>query len=174
MIPKNKKNKPSHCIFKYSILLLFLSLSLKLSAQYKYDSKHQFSDYLPQTVFIEYQYSTTHILQSGIEFCLNKSSENKFFIGAGYGMALQNNKLLGFPNAHISYNQEKRLMAKINVSNTNVAMMGGVTFLNVLDLGLGYSYPIQKNDPIQLNGFIIGLTARLSRNNAIYGKLKWF
>jgi hypothetical protein len=74
----------------------------------------------------------------------------------------------------VSYNQDKGLMAKISVFNTNAALLGGITIFNVLDLGLGYTYPIQKNEPIQLKGFIIGLTARLTRNNAIYGKLKLF
>lgn len=158
---------------KYKIAFLVVVTSINCFSQ-SYFSNHTKWDYLPQTIFVEYQYSNTHSLKSGVEFCVNKYCKNKIFIGIGYGVALQNDKLLGLPNTHISYNQEKGFMTKISISNTNATLMGGVTFLNLLDLGVGYTYPIQKSEPVQLKGFTIGLTARLSKNNAIYGKLKLF
>ena len=165
-----KKTKPIQLL----ILLCFLCSGLKSAAQVKQDSKYRPTDYLPQAVFVEYQFAKVSMLKSGLEFCFNKYNANKFFIGAGYGLAIPKGKVIGFPNAHLSYNQKGGLMTKVGITNHSVSVTGGITFLNLLDLGLGYSIPYQKSQTLQIKGITVGLSARLFGDNDIYTKLKFF
>lgn len=122
--------------------------------------------------YIDYSYAHRNQMKIGLEWFLNNSGdENKLFLGTGLGMVYHNEKLEVLPDLHINYNTKSGYFLKTGSSFSNAYLLGGISFLNFLDLGIGYSLPYQK-EKMPIKGFTMGLTLRLSGNDNAYGKLK--
>ena len=66
---------------------------------------------------------------------------------------------------HLSYNTEKFWFFKGGTSDKHAYVLTGVTFLNILDLGFGYSLPFDNDKIPVIKGFTFGATFRLARDD---------
>lgn len=124
-------------------------------------------------LYLNYSIADKSLLTSGLEFCLDCTSKNKLFIGAGYGITNSSNgKYYGLPDIHLTYNTEYFLFLKAGSSNRNTYAMGGITLLNIIDLGFGYSFPYNKEKIPSYQGFTTSITFRITKNKNAYNKLK--
>lgn len=122
--------------------------------------------------YIDYKIANKSLLTGGIEFCLDCQNKNKLFLGAGFGITNSyNGNYYGFPDLHVSYNTES-LFFKTGSSHKNAYVLGGFTFLNAIDLGLGYSFPYTKENIPIYKGFTTSLTLRFSNNKKAFGQFK--
>jgi hypothetical protein len=143
------------------------------SQNYNYKEKHTFKLFEWQPVFyINYSITVKSQFTGGLEFCLDCEDRNKLFLGLGYGISNYDNNYFGLPDMYLSYNTANWGFIKIGGSNRNVYSMAGLTFLNLMDLGFGYSYPLIQNQTPELKGFTFGLTFRISNNKKVYTQLK--
>lgn len=109
---------------------------------------------------------------AGLEFCLACDAPDKLFLGLGYGISSYDGNYFGLPNAYLSMNTAQFFFIKVGGSNRNLYSLAGFTFLNFMDLGFGYSYPIVQEKSPELKGFTFGLTVRLTKNSKVYTPLK--
>lgn len=121
--------------------------------------------------YVEYYNSDRNQLKGGLEL-FNRAEKYRLFYGIGYGVVNSNKQIKGLLDYHISYNSNNGFLVKIGGSDRNVAPIIGVSFLNALDLGVGYSFPIKKDELPVIQGFTVGLTVRLTNNNYAYERLK--
>ncbi len=122
--------------------------------------------------YINYAITVKSQFTGGLEFCLDCESKSKLFLGLGYGISSYGKRYFGLPDVYLSYNTEYLLFVKMGGSNRNVYSLLGVSLLNFVDLGFGYSYPILKDTAPELKSFIFGLTFRLTNNQDAYTPLK--
>lgn len=123
--------------------------------------------------YIDYFYVDRHQLKGGLEFCLNEESRDKLFVGLGYGLVNYNRKIYALPDYHISYNFERNpLFLKLGGSHKHLYSMIGISLLNLIDLGIGYSFPFNKYETPNIQGFTAGITLRLTHNDKAYPRLK--
>jgi hypothetical protein len=124
-------------------------------------------------LFVDYKIARKSQFIGGLEFCLDCENKNKLFIGAGYGVTSYNHTYYGLPDLHLSYNTEKFWFFKGGTSDKHVYVMTGVTFLNILDLGCGYSLPFNNDKIPIIKGFTFGATFRLARDDKkVYTQIK--
>jgi hypothetical protein len=122
-------------------------------------------------LFVDYKIAAKSQFIAGLEFCLDCENENKLFIGFGFGVTSYNNNYYGLPDLHLSYNAEKFLFAKGGVSDKHAYALAGITVLNILDLGFGYSQPFNNNIIPVIKGFTFGATFRFSSDQKIYTQI---
>jgi hypothetical protein len=139
------------------------------NSDYKNSSK--LLDWQP-IFYINYSITVKSQFTGGLEFCLDCEDRNKLFLGLGYGVSSYDNNYFGLPDVHLSYNTTNFGFIKIGGSNRNIYALAGLTFLNLMDLGFGYSYPITNDKIPELKGFTFGMTFRITNNQKAYGKLK--
>lgn len=123
-------------------------------------------------IYVGYSIATKSQFTGGLEFCLDCKDKNKLFLGLGYGITSYDGKYYGLPDLHLSYNLKEYLFIKTGASDKNAYALAGITFLNMIDLGFGYSAPFNKEKVPVIKGFTFGITFRISKNNDAYGKLK--
>lgn len=112
--------------------------------------------------YFDYKIANKSLLTGGIEFCLSCKMENKLLLGTGFGITNSyNGNYYGLPDIHLFYSKEL-LFIKTGSSHKNAYAIGGVTFLNVLDLGIGYSFPYTNEKIPVYKGFTTGITLRLA------------
>lgn len=140
---------------------------------YNYKQKQNYKLFDWQPIFyINYSITIKSQFTGGLEFCLDCADKNKLFLGLGYGLSSYDHNYFGLPDAYLSYNTSKLAFLKIGGSNRNLYSIVGVSLLNFVDIGVGYSYPILKNKTPELKGFTFGLTFRLTTNQKAYIPLK--
>jgi hypothetical protein len=125
-------------------------------------------------IYLGYSIATKSQFTGGLEFCLDCKEENKLFLGAGYGITSYDGKYYGLPDIYLSYNIQKSVFIKAGSSDKNAYALAGLTFLNIIDLGFGYSAPFNKDKPPVIKGFTFGLTFRFTNNKNVYGRLRMF
>ncbi|MCV9927273.1 hypothetical protein OIU83_06395 [Flavobacterium sp. LS1R49] len=125
-------------------------------------------------LYLGYSIATKSQLTGGLEFCLDCKQENKLFLGLGYGITSYDGKYYGLPDVHLSYNIQKSIFLKAGGSNKNAYALAGLTFLNILDLGFGYTTPFNKEKKPVIQGFTLGITFRFTNNKNVYGHLRMF
>ncbi|MFD2942881.1 hypothetical protein [Flavobacterium notoginsengisoli] len=147
----------------YCVLLVLFSFSA--------NAQNTKSDFTFEPIFyISYSAANKSLLTGGLEFCLDCKNENKLFLGAGYGITNSyNGNYYGLPDVHLSYSKEF-LFIKTGSSHKNAYAIGGFTFLNRFDLGLGYSLPYNNEKIPAYKGFTTSLTLRLTKNEKAYQK----
>lgn len=149
----------------YKIILAAscIFISLKMAAQKK----------IQPIYYIDYSYANRHLLRGGVEFMLidESDSQNKIFLGTGYGIVNYNRKIHGIPDLHLSYNVGTSLFIKAGSSFSHAYSLVGISLLNTCDIGIGYSKSYNNSD-IKIQGFTVGITFRLTRKDDVYGKLK--
>jgi hypothetical protein len=138
---------------------------------HNYKNTSKLLDWQP-IFYINYSITVKSQFTGGLEFCLDCEDRNKLFLGLGYGLSSYDNNYFGLPDVHLSYNTTNFGFIKIGGSNRNIYAIAGLTFLNLMDLGFGYSYPITNDKTPELKGFTFGLTFRITNNQKAYGKLK--
>jgi hypothetical protein len=122
--------------------------------------------------YVDYSYAHRNQMKIGLEWLINSSeNDDKLFLGTGLGVVYHHEKLQVLPDLHMNYNTESGYFLKAGSSLSHAYMLGGISFLNFLDLGIGYSLPYQDGK-MPIKGFTIGLTLRLTGNDNAYGKLK--
>ncbi|MEN2489218.1 hypothetical protein AAYQ05_15575 [Flavobacterium sp. B11] len=124
-------------------------------------------------LYINYSIADKSLFTGGLEFCLDcEEYKNKLFLGLGYGITNSyNDKYYGLPDIHLSYNTEYLLFIKAGSSNKSAYVLGGLTLLNLIDLGLGYSFPYNKESIPAYEGFTASLTFRITKSQKVYTKL---
>lgn len=147
-------------------IILFIAclfLSLKMTAQKK----------IQPIYYIDYSYASKHLLRGGVEFMLidESSSQNKLFLGTGYGIVNYDGKIHGIPDLHLSYNVGTALFIKVGSSFSHAYSLVGISLLNTCDIGIGYSKSY-NNSNVKIQGFTAGITFRLTHKDNVYGKLK--
>lgn len=140
-----------------------LFLSLKMTAQKK----------IQPIYYIDYSYASRHLLRGGVEFMLmdESGSQNKLFLGTGYGIVNDDGKIHGIPDLHLSYNVGTALFVKAGSSFSHAYSLVGISLLNTCDIGIGYSKSYNNSD-LRIQGFTAGITLRLTHKDNVYGKLK--
>ncbi|WP_242499174.1 hypothetical protein [Flavobacterium sp. 140616W15] len=93
-------------------------------------------------------------------------------MGLGYGITSYDGKHYGLPDLHLSYNLKEFLFIKTGGSDKNAYALTGLTLLNMIDLGFGYSASFNREKNPVIKGFTFGITFRFTKNNDAYGKLK--
>lgn len=124
-------------------------------------------------LYLDYKIATKSQFIAGLEFCLDCENKNKLFLGFGFGLTSYKNTYYGLPDLHLSYNTEKLLFVKGGVSNKHAYALTGITLLNLLDLGVGYSQPFNTDKIPVIKGFTFGATFRFSSNQKIYTKMRF-
>jgi len=140
----------------------------------KKNSKFDFLDSeLIPIFYVDYKIADKSLLTGGIEFCLACKKENKLLLGTGFGITNSyNGNYYGFPDIHLFYSKEL-LFIKTGSSHKNAYVLGGLTFLNVIDLGVGYSFPYTNEKMPVYKGFTTGITLRFANNSKnTYQKFK--
>lgn len=129
---------------------------------------------LSPAFYISYSIAVKSQFTGGLEFCLDCQNDNKLLIGLGYGITRYNEKTYGFPDLHLSYNlTENWVFAKIGSSHKNAYALAGLTLINIMDLGIGYSVPFnQENIPV-IKGFTFGTTIRFTDNKNLRLNFKY-
>ncbi|EOG6894804.1 hypothetical protein ACLH3T_000132 [Flavobacterium psychrophilum] len=124
--------------------------------------------------YVEYFNTNRSQLKGGFEFYLNPNArnDNRFFFGLGYGLVNSFGYIKGLPDYHISYNKNNGYFFKFGGSDRNLYVLTGISFLNAIDLGVGYSVSMGENRLPEIRGFTVGFTIRMSANDAVYEKLK--
>lgn len=123
----------------------------------------------PPITYLNYSIAEKSLLTLGSEFCLDCRNDNqKIFLGLGYGITNSyNGNYYGLPDLHLSYNISI-LFAKAGTTHKNAYLLGGLTLMNFIDLGFGYSQPYNKNKAPGFEGFMMSLNLRLTRNKKVY------
>ncbi|MCT2564721.1 hypothetical protein [Chryseobacterium herbae] len=122
--------------------------------------------------YADYSYAHRNQIRIGLEWLLNSSEkDDKLFLGTGLGAVYHHEELRLLPDLHMNYNTGSGYFIKAGSSFFNAYILGGISFLNILDLGIGYSLPYQK-EKMPIKGFTIGLTLRLTGDDNAYGKMK--
>lgn len=129
---------------------------------------------LSPAFYISYSIAVKSQFTGGLEFCLDCQNDNKLLIGLGYGITRYNEKTYGLPDLHLSYNlTENWVFAKIGSSHKNAYALAGLTLINIMDLGIGYSVPFnQENIPV-IKGFTFGTTIRFTDNKNLRLNFKY-
>lgn len=142
---------------------LCIFISLKMTAQQK----------IQPIYYIDYSFASRHLLRGGVEFMLinENDSQNKLFLGTGYGIVNNNGKMHGISDLHVSYNVGTLLFVKVGSSFSHVYSLVGISLLNTCDIGIGYSTSYNNSD-VKIQGFTAGITFRLTRKDDVYGKLR--
>ena len=143
--------------------------------EYNYKQNNNNSRFrIPQwpIFYANYSIATKSQFTGGLEFCLDCKDKNKLFLGLGYGITSYDNKYYGLPDLHLSYNIQEFLFIKTGGSDKNAYALAGLTFLNMIDLGFGYSASFNREKNPVIKGFTFGITFRFTKNNDAYGKLK--
>ncbi|WP_428230237.1 hypothetical protein [Flavobacterium sp.] len=122
-------------------------------------------------LYLDYKIATKSQFIGGLEFCLACENKNKLFLGLGFGVTSYNGTYYGLPDLHLSYNREV-LFVKSGLSDKHAYALAGVTILNMIDLGFGYSQPYNKDKIPVIKGFTFGATFRFSRNQNAYTKIR--
>lgn len=124
-------------------------------------------------LYLNYSIADKSLFTGGLEFCLDcEEYKNKLFLGLGYGITNRyNGQYYGLPDIHLSYNTEYLLFIKAGSSNKNAYALGGLTLLNMIDLGLGYSFPYNKEKIPTYEGFTASLTFRITKNKKAYTRV---
>lgn len=124
-------------------------------------------------LYLNYSIADKSLFTAGLEFCLDCKDKNKLFLGAGYGITNSyNGKYYGLPNIHLSYNTEYLVFLKAGSSSKSAYTMTGLTLFNMIDLGIGYSFPYNKEKIPTYKGFTTSITFRFTNNKNVYGKFK--
>lgn len=123
--------------------------------------------------YLDYKIANKSLLTAGIAFCLSCEKENKLLLGACFGITNSyNGNYYGLPDMHLSYSKEF-LFIKTGSSHKNAYILGGLTFLNVFDLGIGYSFPYTNEKMFVFKGFTTGITLRFNgESKNAYQKFK--
>jgi len=140
------------------------------SRDFNNKTKHEFPKW--PILFVDYKIATKSQFIGGLEFCLDCENKNKLLIGAGFGVTSYNNIYYGLPDLHLSYNTEKFWFFKGGTSDKHAYLLIGVTIINLLDLGFGYSLPFDNNKLPVIKGFTFGATLRFSSNQKVYTQIK--
>ncbi|AWK07380.1 hypothetical protein HYN56_07940 [Flavobacterium crocinum] len=120
--------------------------------------------------YINYSIADKSLLTAGYEFCLDCQTPKKLFLGLGYGVTNSyNRQYYGLPDLHLSYNVSI-LFAKIGTTHKNSYLLGGLTLMNFIDLGFGYSLSYDKNKAPAFEGFTMSLNLRFTRNKKAYSQ----
>jgi hypothetical protein len=149
--------------------------SLVQSADFSYRQNNNNSRFrIPKwpIIYAGYSIATKSLFTGGLEFCLDCKDKNKLFLGLGYGITSYDGKYSGLPDLHLSYNIQEFLFIKTGGSDKNAYALAGLTFLNMIDLGFGYSASFNREKNPVIKGFTFGITFRFTKNNNAYGKLK--
>ncbi|KUJ63392.1 hypothetical protein AR687_04395 [Flavobacteriaceae bacterium CRH] len=141
--------------------------------KYKTYNKSKFEFPKWPILYLDYKIATKSQFIGGFEFCLDCETKNKLFLGLGFGVTSYNHTYYGLPDLHLSYNTPNFLFIKSGVSDKHAYALAGITVLNVLDLGFGYSQPFKKDEIPVIKGFTFGATFRLSSNQKAYTQLKF-
>lgn len=141
------------------LVVIIMAVFFKSNAQYQ------------PVYYVEYYNSDRNQLKCGLEL-FSRAESYRVFYGVGYGLVNSNKQVKGLLDYHVSYNSNNGFLVKISGSDRNVAPIIGVSFLNALDLGVGYSFPIKKDELPLIRGFTVGLTIRFTNNNDAYERLK--
>lgn len=121
--------------------------------------------------YVGYSIATKSQFTGGLEFCLDCKDKNKLFLGLGYGITSYDGKYYGLTDLHLSYNKEF-FFIKTGASDKNAYALAGLTLLNMIDLGFGYSASFNKEKTPVIKGFTFGISFRFTKNNDAYSKLK--
>jgi len=129
---------------------------------------------LSPAFYVSYSIALKSQYTAGLEFCLDCQNNNKLLLGLGYGIMRYHEKTYGLPDFHLSYNlSEKWLFAKIGGSHRNTYVIAGLSLLNIMDLGIGYSVPFnQENVPV-IKGFTFGAIIRFTHNENLRLNFKY-
>lgn len=126
--------------------------------------------------YINYFITVKSQFAAGLEFCLDckdSTYNGILLLGFGYGLSSYDNNYFGLPDIHLSLNFPDGLsFIKIGGSNRNLYAMAGLSLLNAIDLGFGYSYPLIQDKIPELKGFTFGLTLRLTNHPDVYPQIK--
>ncbi|MDA6072176.1 hypothetical protein NJT12_21340 [Flavobacterium sp. AC] len=122
-------------------------------------------------LFVDYKIAVKSQFTGGLEFCLDCENKNKLFLGVGFGVTSYNHTYYGLPDFHLSYNREI-LFVKSGLSDKHAYALAGVTLLNIIDLGFGYSQPFNNDKIPVIKGFTFGTTFRFSRNQKAYTQIR--
>lgn len=147
------------------------------SSNFNYNNNNESSRFkIPEwpILYLGYSIATKSQFTGGLEFCLDCKNENKLFLGLGYGITSYDDKYYGLPDMHLSYNIQKSILLKAGSSDKNAYALVGITFLNMIDLGFGYSTPFNREKSPVIKGFTFGITFRFTNNKNVYGHLKMF
>ena len=129
---------------------------------------------LSPAFFISYSIAVKSQYTAGLEFCLDCQNDNKLLIGLGYGIMRYDDKTYGLPDFHLSYNlSEKWIFTKIGASHKNAYAIAGLTVVNLMDLGIGYSVPFNEESIPVIKGFTFGLTIRFTNNENLRLNFKY-
>lgn len=122
--------------------------------------------------YINYSITIKSQFTGGLEFCLSCEDKSKLFLGLGYGISNYDNNYFGIPDTYLSLNTVNWGFVKIGGSNRNLYSVAGLSLLNFIDLGFGYSYPLTQDKTPELKGFTFGLTFRITNNKKAYVPLR--
>lgn len=141
------------------------------SNTYNFNDKSVFSKWNWQPIFYaNYSITVKSQFTAGMEFCLSceKDSKANLFLGLGYGITSYDDKYTGLPDAYLSLNTDNLYFVKIGGSNRNLYSLVGLSLLNMVDVGCGYSYPLTQDETPELKGFTFGITFRITNNQKAY------
>ncbi|MFH6960262.1 hypothetical protein ACHRV1_22910 [Flavobacterium aquidurense] len=129
---------------------------------------------LSPAFYISYSIAVKSQYTAGLEFCLDCQNDNKLLLGLGYGIMRYDDKTYGLPDFHLSYNlSEKWIFTKIGASHKNAYAIAGLTVVNLMDLGIGYSVPFNEESIPVIKGFTFGLTIRFTNNENLRLNFKY-
>lgn len=134
-----------------------------------YKSKFEFPKW--PILYVDYKIATKSQFIGGLEFCLDCERKNKLFLGLGFGVTSYNGTYYGLPDLHLSYNTEI-IFIKSGISDKHAYALAGVTLLNILDLGFGYSQPFNNDKIPVIKGFTFGATFRFTTNQNAYTQIR--
>jgi hypothetical protein len=160
--------------YKLSGKLIIYSLALILFCTKTNSQNIKSESTSPQwpILYVNYSIANKSLLTGGLEFCLDCKNKNKFFLGAGYGITNSyDGNYYGLPDMHLSYNTKNLLFLKAGSSSKNAYAVGGLTVFNMIDLGLGYSFPYNKEKIPTFEGFTASISFRITKNKDVYTKL---
>jgi len=116
-------------------------------------------------LYLNYSIANKSLLTGGLEFCLDCKDSNKLFLGLGYGITNSyNNKYYSLPDLNLSYNSKTGWFCKGGISSKHAYALAGLSWLNTIDLGFGYSQPFDYEEKPIIKGFTFGLHIRLTNN----------
>lgn len=139
---------------------------------YKENNKNKFEFPKWPILYVDYKIATKSQFIGGLELCLDCENKNKLFLGLGFGVTSYNNTYYGLPDLHLSYNTSKFLFVKGGISDKHAYGLAGMTVLNILDLGFGYSQPFNSDKIPVIKGFTFGATFRFSSNQKVYTQIR--
>lgn len=153
----------------------------KVTDFYNYKKKFDF-EFFPEwpIIYAETKIASKFQFTMGLEVCLmgsKKEDDNKLFFGLGYGITNYDKHVFGVPDIHLSYNVNSMywpVFCKIGASNRHAYALTGLTFFNALDLGIGYSFPFEKQKTPEIKGPTLGIVFRFSKNDNIFTSMKLF